>query len=128
MVSIHASSTLTSVNTTSTSTSVNAASTTIQEKHKFDFLCANFEEQNYIIGVKFDNHAWHYFEEHDSISSKHCSLPASVNTKIGQMTSVGTIKVYLDEVQALQYFCDDKFVFENKELKPCNAISCYLVL
>lgn len=90
-------------------------------KDKFSFLCGTFEKKNYIYAVKFANHPWHYFEMQDSYSCKHQSLPASMDSLISQLNKVGSITLQLD-VQIQNYYKDDKFVFNNKELKTCKYI------
>ena len=59
-------------NTPSTSTAVDGTSR--ERSCKLAFLCG----KEFIYAVKQANHPWHYFEESDSMSSKHSSLPASI--------------------------------------------------
>lgn len=91
----------------------------LRRKVKFSFLCGTFEKQNFIYAVKFANHPWHYFEENDSISSQHDSLPASIDAMISSLDKVKSIDLNLNEEQRKDYYNDDngKFIFQNKELK-----------
>lgn len=110
--------------TSAISTNATSAST---GKRKFSFLCGSFEKQNYVYGVKFDKHPWHYFDERDSIRAQHGSLPSSVDESIRRSNGVKTIYVHLNETQSRIYFENGKFIFKNKELKTRNAFSYNLV-
>lgn len=89
-------------------------------EEKFFFYCGTFERKNYIYAVKFAKHPWHYFETEDSYSYKHRSLPASMDSLISELNKVRSIDLNLNEEQIQNYFKDDKFVFNNKELKTCK--------
>lgn len=98
-----------------------------QRKEKFTFLCRTYERRNFIIGVKFANHPWHYFDELDALSSEHGSLPASMDSLISRLDKVKPIYLNLDEDQSRNYFNNGKFIFKNKELKTCKSLSFYCV-
>lgn len=89
-------------------------------KQKFYFLCGNFERKHFIYAIKYAEHPWHYFEEQDSISSVHGSLPAILDSLIGTLDKVRTIQVPLDEQQTRIYYDNGKFIFKNRELKTCK--------
>lgn len=93
-------------------------------KRKFYFLCGNFEKRNLIYAIKSADHDWHYFEEIDTCSSAHGSLPEVLDKLIGTLKAVKCIEVPLDEEQSSNYYVDGKFVFKNKELttRKCEAV------
>lgn len=97
-------------------------------KQTFLFLCGNFERINFIYATKFNEHPWHYFEEVDSISSVHDSLPAVLDTVISKLDKVRTIKVPLDEEQAKNYYGNFKFIFKGKELETCKSLKHYVLV
>lgn len=106
------------------STNVTSEST---GKRTFSFLCGAFEKQNFVYGVKFEKHPWHYFDELDSRRAEHGSLPASVDETIRRLDGVKTIYLQLNEEQSRNYFENGKFIFKNKELKTRNAYLNYLI-
>lgn len=117
---------LDSITTASTST---AASVVVEKNHKFEFLCGSFDKRSFVYGVKFGDHNWHYFDDNDSIRSEHSSLSGSIDSAIRRMGTdkVGTVTLYLNNLEARLYFDDGKFKFKNKELKTCNVGLCYLM-
>lgn len=94
-------------------------------KQIFYFLCGKFRRVNFIYAIKNDVEPWHYFEESDSRSSAHESLPPVLDSLIGTLDKVRTIQVPLSEDQWSNYYRNQKFVFKNKELKPC--MNFYLI-
>lgn len=92
---------------------------------KFSFLCGNFYKKNFIYAIKFGSHPWHYFNEIDSISSEHGSLPASMDSLISKMDKVSSIDVNLNEEQTRNYYVDGKFIFKNNELKTRKSCSFF---
>ncbi len=104
-------------------------------KQKFYFLCGNFEKRNFIYATKFGQYEWHYFEEADTLSSAHGSLPQVLDALIGTLKAVKCIEVPLDELQSTKYYDDGKFIFNNKELKTRKRVGvqslfsrkCFLV-
>ncbi len=89
----------------------------------FYFQCGNFEGRNFIYAVKFAENPWYYFDQIDSLSSGHDSLPAELNSAISALdiATLKTIKVSLNEEQARIYHVDGKFMFRNKELRTCKT-------
>lgn len=87
----------------------------------YRFLCGNFFGQAFIYAVKFDQYPWHYFDEEDTSSSKHGSLPVELENVIKSLSKVKTVELALSEEQAKNYFENGKFVFNNKELKTCKC-------
>lgn len=89
-------------------------------KETFHFLCGKFGGLHFIYGIKNVIEPWHYFEEQDSLISAHESLPALLDTVIGTLDKVRTIKVPLFEHQWSDYYRNKKFIFKDKELKTCE--------
>lgn len=97
-------------------------------KQKFLFLCGNFEKINCIYAIKFTKQPWHYFEEVDSVSAVHDSLPPNVDVLISTLHKVRTIEVLLDEEQTKNYYNNGKLIFKGKELKTCKPFRVLLLL
>lgn len=80
----------------------------------FVFLCG---KGNFIYGVTLPNHPWYYFDEIDSISSEHESLPPKMLASIKKLQDVRRIAVSLNATQTRKYFENGKFIFNNKPSK-----------
>ncbi|XP_037029366.1 uncharacterized protein LOC119069419 [Bradysia coprophila] len=86
-------------------------------ERKFDFRCGNYGKKNLIYAIKSAKHPWHYFEEKDTLSSEHGSLPAVLDSMISKLNKISTIEVSLDESQWRSYYENGRFVFNNVKLK-----------
>ncbi len=84
---------------------------------KVKFLCGNYKGTNFIYGVTFADYDWYYFEEQDTISSDHKTLPDRVHFSISALSKATTIEIQLNPEQLRHYFRDGKFIYKNKELK-----------
>lgn len=109
---------------TCSSTSVEAISSSKKDLG-FVFLCG---KGNFIYGVTVSNHPWYYFEEIDSISSEHDSLPPKMLASISKMQDVRQIAVNLNATQSRKYFENGKFMFKNKPLNTREASFFFSVL
>ncbi|KAG4075684.1 hypothetical protein HA402_003509 [Bradysia odoriphaga] len=86
-------------------------------QRKFYFRCGNFGKTNLIYAITSAEHPWHYFEEKDTLSSGHGSLPADLDSVISKLNKISTIAVPLEESQWRSYYENGRFVFNNVELK-----------
>ncbi len=84
---------------------------------KVKFLCVNYQGTNFIFGIKFSDHPWHYFDEKHTLASEHNLLPEYVHNLIGTLQKPRTIVVHLIAEQLQHYYTDGKFIFKNNELK-----------
>lgn len=84
---------------------------------KIKFLCGNFEDDNFIYGIKFGEYEWHYFEMKDTLASEHNLLPDRLHFLIGTLEDVKTLEVSLSVDTLKHYFSEGKFIFKSKELK-----------
>lgn len=89
-------------------------------KQKCSFLCGNFENMNYIYAIKVGDSCWHYFEEIDSVSTEHNSLPSQLDVFISNLKKIRKVQLFLDEEKSSQYYCNQNLVFKGKELKTCK--------
>lgn len=91
-------------------------------KQKFQFLCGYFEQIRFVYAIKDSEHPWHYFDESESLLSKHISLPEGLRHQIGLLNGIKTLQVLLDDTQTSNYFVNGKFLFNGKPLGTCKSL------
>lgn len=121
-----------SSSTTDRTQNSNASTSVSTKQVKFTFLCGKFAQKKSIYAVKFGDHPYYYFNESDTATSQHDTLPGSIDFFIDKSDKDGLmpIELNLTEEQSRSYYLDGQFIFKNRELrqgKSCLASSPYQV-